>query len=394
MDNFEFYAPTHVVFGKDTENRAGEMIAEAGGSRVFILYGGGSVIRSGLLEKVEKSIKEANLAYKVLGGVKPNPVLSFAEKARKEAENFGADFIMAVGGGSVIDTAKAVAHGVANPGVPLWCFWSGKVPLKKSIPVGDVITIPAAGSEMSNSSVLTNEETGEKKGLSTPLNRCRFSILNPAYLTTLPDYQLAAGITDIMMHTLERYFIPGSNAMLTDEIAEGLLRTVITCGRKALANKEDTDALGEILWAASLSHNDLTHLGRCRDFCVHKFGHALSARYDVTHGASLASVWGSWALYVYEKCLPRFVRYAEKVWGITSENEKEAARAGIEATAAYFKEIGMPTSLTDLHIEMTDEDLHALALAATQNDTVAICKIEPLHAKECEEILHKARKQQ
>lgn len=390
MEAFEFYAPTKMVFGKDTENRTGELIREAGGSRVFILYGGGSVIRSGLLKKVENAINEAGLTCMTMGGVRPNPLLSFAEEARQKAESFHADFIMAVGGGSVIDTAKAVAHGTANPGIPLWDIWSGKFPLKVSLPVGDVITIPAAGSEMSGSAVLTNEATGEKKGLSSPLNRCHFSILNPLYLSTLPDYQLAAGITDIMMHTLERYFIPDSNAMLTDEIAEGLLRTVVACGRKALSDKNDFNAMGEILWAASLSHNDLTHVGRARDFCVHKFGHALSARYDITHGASLSAVWGSWALYVYEHCLNRFVRYAQKVWGITSGTDREIARAGIMATVSYFREIGMPVSLKELGLAFSHEDLHSLALNTTQNDTVTLCRIIPLHARECEDILQAA----
>ncbi|MDO4477904.1 MAG: iron-containing alcohol dehydrogenase [Lachnospiraceae bacterium] len=397
MNNFDFCTPTRVVFGVDTEDRTGELIKDCGGSRVLVLYGGGSVVRSGLLARVEASIKNAGLDYLTIGGVQPNPRVAFAEEARAKAVAFGTDFIMSVGGGSVIDTAKAVAHGTANPEHTIWDIWTKKVPLTKSVPIGNVITIPAAGSEMSDSAVLTNEELGLKNGLSTPFNRCKFSIMNPAYVETLPPYQMGAGIADIMMHTIERYFTPGDPCLLTDEIAEGLLRTVVGCGRRVLegcvgtdAIKPDREAIGEIMWAAALSHNDLTHVGRTRDMVVHKFGHALSARFDVTHGASLAAVWGSWALFVYKNNPERFAQYAEKVWGITEGSVDDKAKAGIAATVAYFKEIGMPTSLTDLGVAHTDEDLKALALNTTQNGTVKVGKLMALGEEEAEAIFRMA----
>ena len=290
MQNFVQYAPTEVIFGKDTEEQTGSQVKKWGGSRALIVYGGGSVVRSGLLERVEKSLKSKKIVYEEFGGVMPNPRLAFAEEGVKRALAFQADFILAVGGGSAIDTAKAIAHGAANPDEKLWDIWTKKAPLVKSLPIGVVLTIAAAGSEMSDSAVLTNEAIGKKSGINTEFNRAKFAIMNPELAFTLPKYQLACGITDIMMHTMERYFIPGISCEMTDEIAEGLLRTVIRNGRKVMENQEDYDAMAEIMWCGSLSHNNLTECGRGKDFSVHKLGHALSARYDVAHGASLASV--------------------------------------------------------------------------------------------------------
>ena len=390
MQNFQYCAPTEVVFGRDVENQIGG-IAGKYGSKALLVYGKGSVVRSGLLGRVEASLSEAGVTFREFGGAQPNPTVAHAEQGVAEALVFGADLIIGVGGGSAIDTAKAIAHGAANPDKKLWDLWTKKAPLTKSLPVGAVLTMPAAGSEMSDSAVLTNEAIGKKSGINTGFNRCAFAIMNPALGATLPKYQLAAGVTDIMMHTMERYFIPGVRADLTDEIAEGLLRAVIKNGAAIVADPTDYDAMCEVFWASSLSHNNLTELGRGKDFSVHKLGHALSARYGVTHGASLAAVWGAWAMYLYAGCIPRFARYARRVWGVDSQDDTAAARLGIEKTVAFFRSIGMPGSLRELGVDSGDEALHALALDATMHDTLKLSRIRPLGAEEIEEIFRAAK---
>lgn len=262
MRNFTYCVPTEIVFGKDTEVSCGREVKKHGGTKALIVYGGGSARRSGLLERIEKSLEEEEIAYAEFGGVKPNPGLAFAEEGVEKGIREKVDFILGVGGGSAIDTAKAIAHGVANPGIPLWDIWMKKVPLTRTTKVGVVLTIPAAGSETSDSAVLTNEVIGKKSGLGTELNRPAFAIMNPELTFTLPKYQIGCGIADIMMHTLERYFIPDQKNRMTDEIAEGLMRTVIDSGRKALQNPADYDAMSELMWCGSLSHNNLTGLGR------------------------------------------------------------------------------------------------------------------------------------
>lgn len=390
MQDFRYYAPTEIVFGNGAEEKTG-LYAAKYGKRVLLVYGQGSVVKSGLLDRVKGSLEAEGLAVCLYGGAHPNPAVSHAEEGVKTALDFGADLVIGVGGGSSIDTAKAIAHGAANPEVPLWDLWTGKVPLERSLPVGAVLTMPAAGSEMSNSAVLTNEAIGKKAGITTDFNRCRFAIMDPALGSTIPPYQLAAGVADIMMHTMERYFIPDSHAELTDEIAEGLLRTVIKNGKAILADPADYNAMGEIFWASSLSHNNLTECGRGRDFSVHKLGHALSARYGVTHGASLAAVWGAWAEELYREALPRFARFAEKVWGIAADDEENAAREGIRRTVEYFASIGMPTSLSELGIHPSDDDIRALAMDATMNDTVKLTRIRPLGAADIERIYQRAK---
>ena len=393
MENFVQYAPTEVIFGKGTENQTGEEVKKWGGSRVLLVYGGGSAVRSGLIGRVEQSLTEAGIAYEEFGGVKPNPRLAFAEEGVQKALTFGADFILAVGGGSAIDTAKAIAHGTENPEEKLWDIWTRKVPLTRSLPVAAVLTIPAAGSEMSDSAVLTNEEIGKKAGINTPFNRCRFAVMNPELAATLPAYQVACGVTDIMMHTMERYFIPGIQCEMTDCIAEGLLRTVIRNGAKVYENPADYDAMAEVMWCGSLSHNNLTECGRGKDFSVHKLGHALSARYDVAHGASLAAVWGSWARYLYQdQALGRFVQFAKNVWGISGEgkSEQETALAGIEKTEEFFRSIGMPVSLSQLGVQPGEQERMELSLDATMGDTVKLTRIRPLGAKEVSEIYQMA----
>lgn len=390
MNDFKFFIPTEVVFGREAENRAGECTAKYG-KRAFLVYGMGSILKSGLLNRVTASLEKSGIDYFLFGGASPNPTLSHAEEGVKKAVEFGADIIIGIGGGSAIDTAKAIAHGTANPNVSLWDIWTKKEPLVRSLPIGAVLTMAAAGSEMSDSAVLTNETIGKKAGINTDFNRCKFAIVNPDLGATVPKYQLAAGITDIMMHTLERYFIPEIKADLTDEIAEGLLRTVIKNGKIILQNPNDYDAMSEIFWASSLSHNNLTECGRGKDFSVHKLGHALSAKYGVTHGASLACVWGAWANEVYADCLPRFCKYAEKVWNVKKGCAEDTAKEGIRRTVEYFSSIGMPTSLSELGISPKDEEIRALSLDATMNDTVKLSRIKPLGAREVERIYRLAK---
>jgi hypothetical protein len=332
-----------------------------------VVYGGGSAQKSGLLDRIYSRLKDAGLEYQSIGGVKPNPTVELARNGVKQALAMKADFILAVGGGSVIDTAKGIAHGNANPDTDIWDFWTGKASLRKSTPVGVVLTIPAAGSETSASAVLTNTEIGQKRGLSSELNRPAFAILNPELTFTLPLYQVACGITDILMHTLDRYFVPEEDNETSDAIAEALLRTVIRNGSIAIKNPQDYQAMSELMWCGSLSHNSITGLGSRGDWAVHQLGHELSAKFDVAHGASLSAMWKSWALSVYKANPRRFARYARTVWAVDAgRDDEQTALAGIEATVAYFKSLGMPTNFKELGIgTLSDTELDDLAYRCT-----------------------------
>ena len=389
MHSFTFYSPTEVVFGPDTELQVAELVQKYGGSRVFVVYGGGSVQRSGLLERVTKVLTDAGLAVECYGGAKPNPTLEHARDGVRKAIGFGADLVLAIGGGSAIDTGKAIAHGVANPEQDIWNFWSREVPLERSMPVGVILTIPAAGSEMSNSSVLTNEEIGRKRGLSTDFNRPKFAIMNPELTYTLPDYQIGCGIVDIMMHTMERYFNPVENP-LTDALAETLLRNVIEQGRTAMADHTDYTAMSELMWAGSLSHNGLTGLGGQGDWSVHQLGHEISARFDLAHGASLAAVWGSWAGYVSEQRPARFARFARNVWGIQMDEERAAAEAGINATMDFFSSLGMPTGFDSCIGLQTDEICADMAYRCAYEGTRTIGTLRVLGQADIEQIYLRA----
>lgn len=392
MKNFVQYTPTEVIFGRDTHKQAGEAAKKWGAHRVLLVYGGGSVIKNGTLQAVEQSLEKAGLIYEELGGVKPNPRLSLAREGVKKALEFEADFILAVGGGSSIDTAKAIAIGAANPGKDIWdIFWSGKEAVTQVLPVGVVLTIAAAGSEMSDSAVLTNEETGRKAGLSTDFNRPKFAIMNPELTFTLPKYQVACGIVDIMMHTLERYFTPVGGNQMTDEIAEGLLRTVIANGKIAYEDPENYDAMSEIMWCGSLSHNGITGLGGQKDFLNHKLGHELSARFDEAHGATLSAVWGSWARYVYQIDVERFAHYGRSVWNITEADPEKAALQAIEATEAFWRSIDMPICLGQMKTGvLSDEVLRTMANLATKDDTVLLGTFKKMNAEDLYQIYQMA----
>ena len=362
MKDFVYYAPTEIVFGKDAELKAAAMIQKYGGSRIFVIYGGQSAVRTGLIKRIEQNLSEGGLMFQSMGGVVPNPLVSTARKMAKAAIEFNADFILAVGGGSVIDTAKAVAHAVANPDQDFWNFWTG-TPLTKSTPVGAVLTISAAGSETSNSSVLTNDELDAptKRGVNTDFNRCRFALMNPQLTMTLPVYQIGAGAADIFMHTSERYFAPILGNHLTDEIAEGLFRDIIHYGPIGVKDPQNYEAMSEIMWCGSVSHVGLTGLGskgdtpRDGDWACHQLGMAISALYDSTHGATLTAVWAAWAHYVMNENVGRFAEFARHVYGVGETDDQKAAELGIQKTNEFFRSLGMPLSLKELLGHIPDD---------------------------------------
>ena len=299
MQAFTYQVPTRVIFGRETEQQAGPAVQAEGGSTVLVLYGGGSAVRSGLLGRVTASLTGCGLRWYTKGGIQPNPVLRFVCETLEEYRDKEIDFILGVGGGSVLDTAKALAAGLPRPEVPVWDYYSGKEKPITAIPVGAVLTIAAAGSETSDSTVLTNEATQEKRGFNAEWNRPRFAILNPELTYTLPPYQTACGVADILMHTLDRYFSDVQGNELTDALAEAILRTTVRFGKTALVRPDDYEARSELMWCGSLSHNNLTGLGRTKDFTVHQLGHELSGRYGMAHGASLAIMWPAWARQVW-----------------------------------------------------------------------------------------------
>ena len=335
------------MFGADTAGFAGREIKAFGGKRVLVFYGCGSAVKNGVLDTVTRSISDEGISFFCVGGVQPNPTAEFAQRNVDEYKDKGIDFVLGAGGGSVIDTAKAVAHGLCSPDAQVWDFFCGNKTLDASLPVGAILTIAAAGSETSDSAVLTNQAAGIKRGLKSPLNRPKFAIMDPVLTYSLPRRQTACGVTDILMHTLDRHFAPAFDNALTDGLAETLMRIVIKYGRVALENPCDYKARSELMWAGSLSHNGLTGLGQAEDFSVHQLGHALSARYNIPHGESLSAVWPAWAEYVCRDNIPRFARYARNVWDVAADDDVTAARAGIAATAEYFGRLGMPVTLTE-----------------------------------------------
>ena len=380
MKDFNFYAPTRVVFGRESEAKLPELIKQYGGTKVLIHYGGGSARRYGLLDKVEQMLHEADIDFVELGGVVPNPLLSKVKEGIGLCCREGVDFILAVGGGSVIDSSKAIGYGVPYEG-DVWDFWDGKAVPQVSLPVGVILTIPAAGSEMSSSTVITQDEGMLKRGFNSDLCRCKFAIMNPERTYTLPPYQTAAGATDIMMHTMERYFSKYEDATLTDAIAEALLRTVKDAVFEVLKNPEDYRNRANIMWASSLSHNDLTECGTEKDFAVHKLEHELSGLFGVTHGAGLAALWGSWARYVMDKHISRFVQFAVNVMGVTNDftNPRATALRGIEAIEHFFQQIGMPTSIPNLiGRKVTDEEIETLVAKCSRGGKITLGAMEIL----------------
>lgn len=392
MKNFEFYAPTRVVFGKDAEKQVGDLVKAQNCKMVLVHFGGNSAKKFGLLDKVFESLKDSGINYVSLGGVVPNPRLSKVYEGIELCKKEGVDFILAVGGGSVIDSAKAIGYGMAND-CDVWDIYSKKVNPTGCLPIGVILTIAAAGSEMSNSSVITNEEGWLKRGCNTEYARCRFAIMNPELTYTLPKYQTASGCTDILMHTMERYFTKVKSMELTDSISEGLMRTVINNVKILMRNPTDYDARAEVMWAGSLSHNDLTGCGSIGDWSCHQLEHELGGMFDVAHGAGLAAVWGSWARYVYKTDVARFAQFAVNVMGVPNNfrNPERVALEGIEAMENLYHLIGMPVSISELGVELTYEQIDELAYKCSFKNTRRIGSFQELNMEDTKKIYIMAR---
>ncbi|MGI6177809.1 MAG: iron-containing alcohol dehydrogenase [Eubacterium sp.] len=363
VNDFTYYTPTKIIFGRGAEKQTGEQIKAFGGTKALVVYGSDRVLKNGLMDTVLASLDEAGIGHVLLGGVVPNPLLSLVYTGIDLAKKENVDFLLAIGGGSVIDTAKAIGYGLAEPDRDVWELYDHKRKAEACYPVAAVLTIAAAGSEMSDSSVITNEKTGEKRGYSSDFCRCRFAVMNPELTITLPDYQTMSGCADMQMHTMERYFTRKGSMEITDALAEGLMRTVMEQAVILHTDPANYDARAVVMWASSLAHNGLTGCGNGgNDFATHRLEHELGGMFNVTHGAGLCAVWGSWARYVYKDCLPRFVRFAEKVHGIEhTETDEETALKGIEAQEAFYRSIGMPTDIRELGIDPTEDQLREMA---------------------------------
>ena len=360
MINFIYNTPTKIFFGRKEEDKIGEIIKEYGFKKIMLHYGKGSVIRSGLLTKVKGKLDEAGISYVELGGVDANPKLSLVLKGVELAKAEQIELILAIGGGSVLDSAKSISVGAKVDFSP-WEFSIKNATPKEHIPVASILTIAAAGSDMSNSCVITNDETKEKRGFTSELNRCLFSILDPELTYTVSKFQTGCGSVDTMMHTLERYFSEGPTTELSDNIALGLLKAVYDAGKSAMKEPENYDARAELMWANSLSHNGLTGAGRPFIMSVHQLEHEVSGMYpEIAHGAGLAALWPQWAMKAYKACPDRFLRFSYKVMGITpTENKTQDIENGIQGLKKYFRELGMPVTLHELGGE--ENQLEALA---------------------------------
>ncbi|MBP3751464.1 MAG: iron-containing alcohol dehydrogenase [Pyramidobacter sp.] len=368
MINFEYYTPTKIAFGRGVESRTGELARAFGAHKALIHYGGKSALASGLIGRIKASLDAAGVAHVELGGVVPNPHLGKVREGIELAKREGVDFLIAVGGGSVIDSAKAIGYGAAEPDHDVWELYddAGTRRPAKCLPIGAVLTIAAAGSEMSNSSVITDEKTGLKRSCKSDLSRPRFAVMDPELTVTLPDFQTQSGCADILMHTMERWFNASGTLELTDAIAAGLMKTVMKNARILRDHPDCYEARAEVMWASSLSHNGLTGCGSDGgDWAVHKIEHELGGMFDVTHGAGLAAVWGSWARYVLPECPKRFAEFAVQVMGVApAESDEATARAGIEAVEAYYRSVGMPTNLRELGVTPTEQQIVRMAESA------------------------------
>jgi len=378
MLNFELFTPTKVIFGKNTESQIGELIQKQNCKKVLIHYGSSSAKRSGLLDRICVSLDTAGIDYITLGGVVPNPRLSKVQEGIDLCLKENVDFILAVGGGSVIDSSKAIGYGVACGG-DVWDFYEHKRDITGCLPIGCILTIAAAGSETSNSSVITNEDGWLKRGSKSDLGRCRFAIMNPELTYTLPRYQTASGCVDILMHTMERYF-NNQTMELTSHLSEALMRTVIMNSKILMTQPENYNARAEIMWAGSLSHNGLLGCGTDGgDWASHQMEHELGGMFDVAHGAGLSAIWGSWARYVYKCNVERFAQFAANVFDIPCGNNlEEAALQGIEAMENFFRLIDMPTSITELGVNLADKQIDDLAYKCSFGDTRTVGVIKSL----------------
>jgi len=393
MKDFNYYAPTQVVFGKASEEQVATLTKHYGGTKVLLHYGGKSAIRSGLLNKVERLLTEGGIGFVKLGGVVPNPRLSLVHEGVDLCRREGVDFVLAVGGGSVIDSAKAIAYGACYEG-DVWDFYLGKAKPLTMLPVASVLTIPAAGSEMSEASVITNEDGDVKLGYSNDMARPKFAIMNPERTFTLPPYQTAAGVTDMMMHTMERYFTSDDDMDLTTDLAEALLRRMKTAVFYVLKNPEDYRQRAQIMWGGSVAHNGLTGCGVSDDWATHQLEHELSGLFDVTHGAGLAAIWPSWARYVMHQNLSRFVRFAVNVMDVPNDftSPETTALSGIEAMERFYHAIGMPTTIKELiGRDITDAEISEMVRKCSRNYQATCGCLKVLKAEDMELIYKMAR---
>lgn len=392
MLNFTYHSPTKVIFGKDAESSSGKEIKNLGYTNVLVHFGGGSAKKSGLLDRVHASLDAAGLKWMDLGGVQPNPRLSLVREGIRLCKDNGVDFILAVGGGSAIDSAKGIAYGLANP-FDLWELFQGKRTAIACHPVGAILTIAAAGSETSYSTVLTDDATNDKCAYNDDICRPKFAIMNPELTFTLPEYQTMSGVVDILMHTLERYFTNDAGE-LVDRMAESLLVTVIGTAPRLKSNPHDYDARAELMWAGSLSHNGITGVGRVGDWACHQLEHELSGMFDVAHGAGLSAVWASWARYVYKHDVARFAQFAVRVMGceINFFNPEETARQGIDAMENFFRSIAMPTSITQLGIsDLSDAQIDTMVGKCTRQGGRVIGQFVNLSNDDLKKIYQNAR---
>ena len=379
MENFIYETPTRVYFGRGEELKVGKLVKEFNPKKVLLHYGGGSAQASGLLDRVRRCLGDEGIGFVELGGVVANPELGLVRKGIELCKREGVDFVLAVGGGSVLDSSKAIANGVANPEVDVWDFSLGKATPKRTLKKGAVLTLAAAGSEMSNSCVITNLATREKRGYGCRFNRMDFAIENPELTFTVNPYQTACGIVDIAMHTIERYFCPGNGTPLTDAIAESLVKTVFQTGLDCLRNPRDYTARANIMWASSLAHNGLTQCGRETQLVVHQLEHEVSGWYpSVAHGAGLAALWCSWARYVHRANVMRWLQYASRVWNvdIDFDHPESTIEKAIDIQEVYYSRIGMPIGLHALGVKR--EDLEQMALNCSRNKTRTLLGDMPL----------------
>lgn len=349
MENFRYYSPTRFIFGRGKEKEAGALIKAEGGRRVLLHYGGGSAVRSGLIERITDSLKQEGLDYVLLGGVQANPKSGLVYEGIRICRENKIDFVLAAGGGSVIDSAKAIAMGACYNG-DFWDFFSGRVQIRNILPVGTVLTIAASGSEGSDACVITQEETGWKRTCGGDLLRPVFSIMNPELTMTLPPYQTACGIVDMMSHIFERYFTDSKNVEVTDRMCEGLLKAVIHEADKVMKNPQDYDARANLMWAGTMAHNDICGVGRIQDWATHNMEHELSTLYSCAHGAGLAVLFPAWMKYVMHHDVNRFAQIAVRVWGceMDFQNPQKTAQEGICALERFWNSLGMPSYLEDL----------------------------------------------
>lgn len=364
--NFTFSNTTKIIFGKNVENDVGKETA-LWGKKVLLHYGGGHIVRSGLKVRVEESLNEAGIEYVELGGVQPNPRLSLVEEGIRLAREENVDFILAVGGGSVIDSAKAIAIGVPYHG-QVWDFYAGKARATETLPVGVVLTIPAAGSESSTSSVVTNENGWLKRGYGELLMRPKFAFMNPELTYSLPSYQTACGVADMLAHIMERYFTHEQDVGFSDHLCEGAMRSIIQEAPTAISQPENYGARANLMWAGTLAHNDLLGMGRSGDWASHNIEHELSALYDLAHGAGLAIVFPAWMKYVYKQDLNRFVQFAVRVFNVEQDfqNPERTILEGIRRLEDFFRQIGLPVRLADANLP--SDRLEEMAAKATDDD--------------------------